>query len=99
MKNTIKKSLNVSRQLRDLNKNVQHKLYIMKKSLSNVDKQYKAVDKIRNFTAFAIVVIYVIQNIYHLSFNGFNTNYVIDVFTLGILYLPIAYIIKNGFSD
>ncbi len=95
MKRQIKKSHNVHQQIRDLNKKIQHRLYMIKKILSNLDKHLK----IRNIISTLIILIYILQCIYHLSLNSFNLWYVAEVFELGIIYVGLAYFVKEGINE
>lgn len=95
MKRQIKKSHKVLQKLRDLNNKIQHRLYKIKRLLSNLDKHLK----IRNIISTLIILIYISQCIYHLSLNSFNLWYVAEVFGLGSLYIGLAYFIKEGINE
>lgn len=88
----IKKSHKIEKKLRDLNNKIQHKLYIILKSLSNLYKHLK----IRNILALLLIIIYISQCIYHLSLNGFSMWYLAEVIGLGALYIGLAVFIKEG---
>lgn len=92
MLKNIKKSHKIEKKLRDLNNKIHHKLYIIFKHLSNMYKHLK----IGNILALLIIIIFILQCIYHLSLNGFSMWYLAEVIGLGALYISLAYFIKEG---
>ncbi len=95
MKNKIKKSLIATTQNKDLNYKIQHKLYRIKKQMSNLSKKYK----LKNILSISIIAIYILQNLYHLTLNGLSMNYITGLFATAILYIPLAYMIKIGINE
>ena len=95
MKRQIKKSHKLLQKLRDLNNKIQHRLYKIKRFLSNLDKHLK----IRNIISTLIILIYISQCIYHLSLNSFNLWYVAETLGLGAIYISLAYYIKEGINE
>ncbi len=90
IKKCIKKVHIATTQNKDLNQKIQHKLYNIRKLLSNLDKHLK----LRSVIPTSLIFTYLIQCIYHLSLNGINLWYLSEVVGLGILYISLAMFIK-----